>query len=106
MQLGLQQCLTDPDLPVLLWPFAPAQLVMTNVTIYFRNPAPVDSCSQYTQRAVFSLQQLYPNASIAMFNETGGRMMGPVRINVDVSNGSSNADGEMHRRFHTAPGRV
>jgi hypothetical protein len=101
MQLRPQQCLTDPALPVLLWRFARAQLVMTNVTIIFRNPSRIDTCSQYTRRAVFALQQLNPIASTAMVNETGGRMMGPVRITVDVRNGSSNAPGEMHMRSHT-----
>jgi hypothetical protein len=67
------------------------QLVMTNVTILFRNPAPIDSCSQLTQRAVFALQQIYTNASINLFNETAGRLLGPVNIKVDVRNGSTDA---------------
>ncbi|KAF6265891.1 hypothetical protein COO60DRAFT_768188 [Scenedesmus sp. NREL 46B-D3] len=76
------------------WPsiaLAPnATLVLTNVTVFFRNPAPLDTCSQYTQRAVFSLQQLHPNASVNMFSDTGGRLLGPLSIRVDVRNGSTN----------------
>jgi hypothetical protein len=106
MHLHPQQYLTDPALPVLSWPLAHAQLVMTNVTVIFRNPAPLETCSQYTQQAVSALQQLYSNASIAMFNDTGARMMGPIRITVDVRNGSSNAPGEMHVRSHTAARQV
>ncbi|WIA31940.1 hypothetical protein OEZ86_002799 [Tetradesmus obliquus] len=77
------------------WPtiaLAPnATLVMNNITVSFRNPAPIDTCSQYVQRAVFSLRQVYPNASVELTNDTAGRMLGPVTINVDVRNGSTNA---------------
>lgn len=67
---------------------------MNNITVSFRNPAPIDTCSQYVQRAVFSLRQVYPNASVELTNDTAGRMLGPVTINVDVRNGSTNAAGE------------
>ncbi|WIA11808.1 hypothetical protein OEZ85_011900 [Tetradesmus obliquus] len=77
------------------WPtiaLAPnATLVLNNITVLFRNPAPIDTCSQYVQRAVFSLRQVYPNASVELTNDTAGRMLGPVTINVDVRNGSTNA---------------
>jgi hypothetical protein len=76
-------------------------MVMRNVTVAFRNPAPIDSCSQYIQRSVFSLRQLYPNASIELFNDTAGRMMGPVTINVDVRNGSTNVSGELQHEINT-----
>eukprot|EP00883_Tetradesmus_obliquus_P005433 jgi/Sobl393_1/1585/SZX64196.1 len=77
------------------WPtisLAPnATLVMNNITVLFHNPAPIDTCSQYVQRAVFSLRQVYPNASVELTNDAAGRMLGPVSINVDVRNGSTNA---------------
>jgi hypothetical protein len=80
-----------PSLLVLLLRVAYEQLVLKNVTILFRNPAPLDSCSQLTQRAVFALQQIYANTSITLFNETAGRIAGNVTIRVDVRNGSTDA---------------
>jgi hypothetical protein len=77
-------------------PFCVAlQLVMKNVTVVFRNPAPVDTCGQLTQRSVFALRQVYTNTSVELFNATAGRLAGPVTINVDVRNGSTDAAGKL-----------
>jgi hypothetical protein len=70
------------------------QAVLINVTFYYTNPATLDTCEQFTERTVFSLEQ---DQDARVERET------PVSFQVDswelpevqVMNGSDNSTG-MH----------
>jgi hypothetical protein len=48
-----------------------SQLLVANTSVVYENPATLDNCAQYTQRTVFTLQQLWPNSNIRQTgNET------------------------------------
>jgi hypothetical protein len=46
------------------------QLLVANVSMVYENPAPIDDCDQFTQRTVFTLAQLYPQAGWRQINAT------------------------------------
>lgn len=64
---------------------------MQNVTAEYFNPAPLDTCEQYTTKTVFGLKQAFGDRQVlATNNKTAGRIIGPVNITVVVQDGQSN----------------
>lgn len=58
------------------------QLVMNKVGIMYENPSLLDTCEQYNQKVLYGLQQQYGSRSIAVINDTAGRLIGPITIPV------------------------
>ncbi len=70
-----------------------SQVDLINVSTAYQNPAPVDTCEQYTERTVFALQQQY-GKNISALNSTSVAFKGPIAIQVLVYNGSDNSTSE------------
>lgn len=66
------------------------QVDVINVSAAYQNPSAVDTCEQYTQRAVYALRQQYGN-NVTAYNSTSIQYQGPLKIQVLVNNGSDNS---------------
>eukprot|EP00878_Enallax_costatus_P011749 GHUV01012265.1.p1 GENE.GHUV01012265.1~~GHUV01012265.1.p1 ORF type:complete len:598 (+),score=177.52 GHUV01012265.1:184-1977(+) len=77
------------------WPtiaMAPgSRLVLINVTMVYKNPSPDDTCEQYNQRAIYSLQQVYGVNNVTVFNRTAANFPNGLIVPVRVFNGSDNS---------------
>lgn len=62
-------------------------------TLYLnrRNPSPDDTCEQFNQRAVYSLQQVYGTNNVTIFTKTAARFPSVLMVPVKVFNGSDNS---------------
>ena len=61
---------------------------------YYQNPASLDSCEQFTERLVFSLQQLHPGHQVEKRGPTSFHLDG-VTVTPQVVSGKDNSSGEL-----------
>jgi hypothetical protein len=69
------------------------QVVLENITFNYDNPATVDSCDQFTERTVFSLQQLFPNGSIERAGPNAF-FVGEMATDIRAMDGATNETGQ------------
>jgi hypothetical protein len=68
---------------------------MINVSVSYVNPSPLDSCEQYTAKAMFGLRQAYGTDNVVVVNGTAGRLVGPINIPVIVTDVRNNRTGAL-----------